>query len=357
MHVSAEQVQLCLSMIAYAGSHGDPSRSSAALHRTIASYLERLLPEAGLELTWGPASVRPWWQSSAPAVVGFVVAPQDGGVGPHHLVLRGGGLLTLSAELVEGLGCLEQAPWLWLQGDDDDLAPAICAGLSRCLDAVHRLTPDEGLPGGGRSLAEHLREAIAATPDSRRFVLDVVGHGVGGSLASVVALWLRDTQGRRSAREESWDPQRQAKLRCTAFASPTPGNADFAGYLEERLEGELALVSNTLDPASMLWDAQAMLGLPGLYQPHVDESPGVRLFVDALANEIERQGIDYEQVPTSILEGELCTTLPPSFAAQAEYQHVHAYVEQLGLGGRLDRALLGELLGRSASTDDGPLAQ
>ena len=78
------------------------------------------------------------------------------------------------------------------------------------------------------------------------------------------------------------------------------------------------------------------------------------MLVEALGDELERHRVEYEQPPAQVLPGRLNTQLPPSFAAQAEYQHLHAYVELLGLGGQVD---VDAILGLCSGTDDGPVRQ
>ena len=211
----------------------------------------------------------------------------------------------------------------------------------------------EQLPGAGRSLAEFLAGRVAELDGDRKLPIHVVGHGVGGTLATVVALWLLDTQGSLSARDLAWDPQHRAKLHCMAFANPTAGNSDFATYISDRLGVRLDLIHNSLDHAPALYDTQTLSGLGELYRPHVEEPVVVRALIEALSDELERSGVEYEQPPARVLEGRLNTRLPKSYVAQAEYQHLHAYTELLGLEG-LD---VDAILDRPAGTDDGPVAQ
>lgn len=346
----AEPIQLCLSLAAYAGMDGEAAFEDLALHRTLASWLARLPPIAEQKIVWGPVSFRVYWQPSAAALVAFVTyseARDD-----LTVVLRSGGPMSVWDHNLESLAFLEQEPWSWALGAGN-LAPAICGGLSRQLTAVRELTPEEQLPGAGRSLAEFLAARVAENAGDRKLPIHVVGHGVGGTLASIVALWLLDTQGSLSARDLAWDPQHRAKLHCMAFANPTAGNSDFATYIADRLGARLELIHNSLDYVPALWDTQTLTGLAELYRPHVEEPVVVRALIEALSDELERSGVEYEQPPARVLEGRLNTRLPTSYVAQAEYQHLHAYPELLGLDG-ID---VDAILARPSGTDDGPVAQ
>jgi hypothetical protein len=339
-------------MLAHAGASGAAARSSEALHRELSRHLAAIEPVREHAIVWGPVSFRTCWQPSAAALVVFVV--REPSVDGLCVVIRSGSPLTPFGQQLDGFACLEQEPWVWMHESGEGIAPAICGSIDRTLRLLRQLAPEEGLPGSGKTLSEFLAERVAANRSERRLPIHVTGHGLGGTLASVVALWLLDTQGQVPLREHAWDPQRRAKLHCTAFACPSAGNPDFAGYIADRLGGELTLVHNRLDHAVALWDTQTLLELPELYQPHVKDIALVRAIAEALAGELERSGIEFEQPPALELEGQLDTSLPPTFMAQAAYQHLHAYPRLLGLDGVLD---IDAILDRPSGTDGGPVAQ
>jgi pimeloyl-ACP methyl ester carboxylesterase len=350
MDITAEQVQLCLSLAAYAGSTGEAAREDTALHRSISTWLGRMSATADQQIVWGPASFRVYWQPSSSALVVFVTRSETRD--DYTVVLRGDGPMSIWDHNLESLSCLEQEPWSWAFGPGN-LAPAICGGVNQQLTVVRELTPEEQMPGAGRSLAEYLAARVSELDGDRKLPVHVVGHGVGGTLATVVALWLLDTQGSLSARDLAWDPQHRANLHCTAFAGPTPGNSDFGTYIADRLGARLDLIHNSLDHAPAMWDTHSLSSLADLYRPHVEDPAVVRAIIEALCDELERSGVEYEQPPARIIEGRLNTRLPRTFVAQAEYQHLHAYLELLGL---VD-VDVDAILERPSGTDDGPVAQ
>jgi hypothetical protein len=349
---TSEQVRLCLALLAHAGANGEPARNAEALRCELSDWLARTSPVRDRTIVWGPASFRTCWQPSAAALMVFVVRePAEDG---YCVVVRGGSPLAMFGQHLDGFSCLEQEPWVWMQDNSDGIAPAICGRVDRALRVIRQMTPEEGLPGAGRSLADFLGELVRESQADRRVPIHVTGHGFGGTLASTIALWLLDTQGHVPLRESAWDPQRRAKLHCTAFASPTAGNPDFAGYIADRLGPELVLIHNRLDHAVALWDTQTLLELPELYHPHVQDISLIRAMVDAVAGEIERSGLEFEQPPFVELDGQLALELPPSFTAQAAYQHLHAYPALLGIDGLLD---VDAIFDRPSGTDGGPVAQ
>jgi hypothetical protein len=351
MGSDAERVLLCLSLTAYAGMHGEAARRAAALHQTLDKRIAGQPCTRDHEIIWGPASFRLAWQSSAPALIVFVTRSSQ--ADDCFVIVRSGAPVSVWDLDLERFGCLEQEPWLWARSPGN-LAPAVCGGMRRQLDVIRELTPEEQLPGAGRTLAEFLTARVDDLDSDRKLPVHVGGHGLGGALASLVALWLRDTQGAVPTRDVEWDPKQHAKLHCTAFASPTVGNGDFASYIGERLGSQLELIHNSLDHAPALWDTQMLSGLADLYHPHVPDPSALRVMLEALSNEIERRGLEYEQPQARILDGQLNTSLPPTFGAQAEYQHLHAYVELLGLGAQFD---VDAILDCPSGTDDGPVAQ
>src|SRR5690606_24090704 len=276
-----EQVQLSLSLAAYAGSTGTAAWEDVELHRALAGWLARLPATEDQRIVWGPASSRVCWQPSSAALIAFVTRSELRD--DYTVVLRSGGPMSIWDHNLESLACLEQEPWSWALAAGN-LAPAICGGISQQLAVVRELTPEEQLPGAGRSLAEFLAARVAELDGDRKLPVHVVGHGVGGTLATVVALWLLDTQGSLSARDLAWDPQHRAKLHCMAFAGPTAGNSDFATYVADRLGARLDLIHNSLDHAPALWDTQTLTGLADLYRPHVEDPAVVRALIDALCD-------------------------------------------------------------------------
>lgn len=350
MGLASQRAHLGLSLLAYAGMSGPAARELRALHGELDGWLLRVAETRGHEIAWGPISYRPWWQPSAAGLVAFVTRPRGGGEGSRHVVLRAGGPVGLWDPNLAQLGWLEQEPWVWARSPGN-LAPAVCGGLLELLDIVREATAEEPVPGAGQTLAEALASELREASRACKLRICVVGHGLGGALALLVALWLHDTQGDHVGRDLAWDPDSRAKLHCQAFANPAIGNADFAAYVSARLGANFELVHNDLDCVPGLFE----LGddeLGEIYGPQLELPPIPATIVRSLRDLLERHGVEYEQPSARALSGALNLELPPSFFAQAEYQHLHAYAELLGLD--ID---LGAVLGRPAGIDGGPMAQ
>ena len=111
---------------------------------------------------------------------------------------------------------------------------------------------------------------------------------------------------------------------------------------------------NPLDPAISMWDTAALIALPRLFRPEIRGQTSVEATIDALTRTLERSGVEYEQPPGRELPSQLEPSLPKSWLAQAEWQHLWSYMRALKIAEELD---VEALLERPAGTDHGPLAQ
>jgi hypothetical protein len=88
---------------------------------------------------------------------------------------------------------------------------------------------DTAMAGVRKDLIAYLRDAAV----SGNIEITVTGHSKGGALAAALAAWLSQT---RTDRDDAWDPEGKARLRCVTFAGPTPGNETFNTLLLQSLE-------------------------------------------------------------------------------------------------------------------------
>ena len=157
------------------------------------------------------------------------------------------------------------------------------------------------------------------------------GHSLGGAVAPLLALWLKDNQS-------AWDPGgRATDIGCWGYAGPTPGLSDFTTYYNARIPNSYR-VHNTFDAVPYQWNAGDIAALPTLYVPPLSESVVVE--VAAAIEKHMVKGLDYTQpgVHDMPLEGaykELPGGPPKhaveAFFEQAGYQHFRGYFELLGL--------------------------
>jgi hypothetical protein len=194
------------------------------------------------------------------------------------------------------------------------------ANMPRPLPVILRPRPD---PAPGPGAPTDLVTWLAAEAASLGTPLDVTvtGHSKGAALAQAVALWLHETRA-----SEPWEAGHGARLRCHAFAGPTPGNAAFARRFDAALGGSFQHMRNTNDIVTHAWQRDELQQIPTLYGPET------ALFADLVATLVTVTGsLDYGQP----------TPNRPAFAAPVDasrrfpeefiHQHLDAYLRELGL--------------------------
>ncbi len=207
---------------------------------------------------------------------------------------------------------------------------AIRHGLQRA-EASVRLTPadlrrrsaavDSG--GGGTDLITFLRHEAASGGEAMEVV--VTGHSKGGALAPTVALWLRDAL-ESSDPAERWASRERAEIVSHAFAGPTPGNAAFAGRIDQVLGRNHHHVRNTNDVVTHAWQVDELLQIPDLYGART--APLGPLLPGIVA---DVKGLDYRHARSGVVTFTGALDPGRSFAAELIHQHMDAYLAHLGL--------------------------
>jgi hypothetical protein len=159
------------------------------------------------------------------------------------------------------------------------------------LRALQSMVPPPGLPGENRTLVKFPEAHFKA--QSERVTVTVSGHSLGGALSPTLALWLLDTQ-------MEWDHKTRAIISVYAYAGPSPGNEDFAAYIEDRFSDRLHRIFNPLDVVTHAWNVADLVELKALYTPdiprdaHWDKATD---FLIATTNGISYRQIDPRAVP------------------------------------------------------------
>jgi hypothetical protein len=211
------------------------------------------------------------------------------------------------------------------------LNPQISAATSVGLSTLQAIAPVSGTPAQGLALREFFSSIVSNT--SEDISIYVTGHSLGGALAPAVACWLNDTKS-------TWDEKGQSTIHAYAFAGATPGNADFATWMNSQFQGDqLVRVSNTLDMVPHAWNYDTMLEIQNLYPAPYSLPSLLDGVIRGIATKL--QAIDYQFVgegsQIQAIDGSIYDVDPlPSaqierFFAQVLKQHVDAYPEKLGL--------------------------
>ncbi len=229
----------------------------------------------------------------------------------------------------------------WGHGDAPE-SVALSKGTLKGLLALQGMVPPSGIPGENTTLVDFLSERFAVEGDPVE--VTVSGHSLGGALSPTLALWLLDTQ-------KEWDQHGRALMSVYAYAGPTPGNDDFAAYVDGRFGDRLHRIANPLDVATLAWNVDDLAAMKAVYTPEIQRDPLWDTAADvAIA---WTNGIQYRQLDPSpvLLDGNVKRELvwswaPPllNLTAQVLYQHTLAYFELLGLDYPEERSALGRHL-------------
>ncbi|WP_260433800.1 lipase family protein [Burkholderia sp. Bp8998] len=181
-------------------------------------------------------------------------------------------------------------------------------------------TPDSSQ----QKLADFLR---TVQPSS---VVNVIGHSLGGALASAIVLYLKNQSGLQAH-----------TYNCQTFAGPTAGNAVFADYFNAQMRAHAVRVFNTRDIVPMAWNADSILHVKDVYSDAGLDTPlDTKLAVDAVS--LATKSLDYAQWGTS----DLSESVTPAtqyrldgtvnkhirdFQTQVGYQHIYEYMTCLDM--------------------------
>ncbi len=159
----------------------------------------------------------------------------------------------------------------------------------------------------------------------------VTGHGKGGTLALLFALWLTETRTSDSGSGNGgWDRDGQSRIRCITFAAPPAGDAAFARHAERMLGGDLIQVAGERDIVPNAWTPGGLESILECF-PGYPLPPGLESVVRELSPVLDRVG--YTPIPSAAVRvpGHL-TSQVRSFYQQALYQHLEAYLEDARVG-------------------------
>lgn len=112
-----------------------------------------------------------------------------------------------------------------------------------------------GLSHDGQSILDFITSAAASASADSPVEINVAGHSLGGALAPLLALYLKERITNENCGVSSW-----------AYAGPTPGNAEFADYMVSTLGNDnYHAFINSRDVVPHAWQLDSLDRLCTIY--------------------------------------------------------------------------------------------
>jgi Lipase (class 3) len=293
--------------------------------------LDRAAPEMGdWKIVWGPA-VYSAPGSRRPDNAMFAAERNSGSGSPRWIVLSIAGTnpASLFDQLFENACIFPLHSW---PCRNPALKPKVAHGSFAGFNILKKMTSGHFNAGGDLSFREFMIRN-ARVPAR----LTITAHSLGSALASLLALWLFETQ-------REWDPEGHITIDCFPFAAPTSGNRDFSTYYTNSDLGRRSnRCDHRLDAVPHAWKAEDLKQIPVLYSPHI-EVGFLKPVVFGISLLAAKAGFEHVLPLAEPLSGGAFNpdrfdpkrTAIQNFVDQWNYQHVGAYFDLLKIGTEAD---------------------
>lgn len=296
--------------------HGIPQPTAPQVKKIIVDRLNgsRMTRNDQFQIVWGPAIV---YDKTDGYAANITAVLQSTATGEYSVVTSG----TNFKSALDLLGDFSFSTLEPFSAYVPDCPPdaRISAGTNGALFFVLD-TPDSSRV----KLADFLR---SVPPSS---VVNVIGHSLGGALASAIVLYLKHQSGLQAH-----------TYNCQTFAAPTAGNAAFADYFNRQMRDRAVRVFNARDIVPMAWNADTILHVKDVYSDAGLDTPlDTKIAVDAVS--LATRPLDYAQWGTSDLSASVTTAMQyrldgtvnghiRDFSTQVGYQHIYEYMTCLDM--------------------------
>lgn len=300
-----------LSYLAYAGCWNPSPKRVAA---EVAQALEATRGELGFtDVPWGPVAYRKRGILLTDSLMYLLREPSEGEEIRLTLVIRGTNPGSLSSWIFQDLSVNGLVPWT----RKSPASPHRDAWISMATDTA--LEIHASLEWKGQTLLAWLLRLLR-NEGNAPVRLSVTGHSLGGLMAGVFALYLKEAL----EAEKLGD---RVRFTIHALAGPTAGNRAFAAALDQSFPDNLRSYENPLDIAPLTWAERNLSErIPSLYLPSIKPNKLEADTIAAFARGV--QGLGYEkaglvvEVPSAVVEVPF-----DDFLLEAVVQHVAAYPE------------------------------
>lgn len=132
--------------------------------------------------------------------------------------------------------------------------PSIAAGTNKGLQALLAMQDSNG------STMLAALNTYVQTNNITGASVAVAGHSLGGALSPVMAMYMQDTQS-------TWNTVSGSITTITTWptAGPTPGNEDFATYVQDNMGANYISKYNTRDVIPQAWMYSSFENIPSIY--------------------------------------------------------------------------------------------
>jgi hypothetical protein len=159
----------------------------------------------------------------------------------------------------------------------------------------------------------------------------VAGHSLGGALSPVMAMYMQDTQS-------TWNTVSGSITAITTWptAGPTPGNSDFATYVQDNMGANYNSKYNTIDVIPQAWMYSSFENIPSIYPEITPPESGTPTYttIGLLVLSANLRAVDksdfyrrtpYQQVtPWNAMTGTFDTTTDTSAQNEAAILNIYA---------------------------------
>lgn len=167
------------------------------------------------------------------------------------------------------------------------------------------------MKSGGNTMLQAL-DAYLSSHQISGATVSVAGHSLGGALSPVMALYMQDTLQGWNTRSGSI-----SVIEAWPTAGPTPGNADFATYVQNSVGSSFTYTSkyNTIDVVPQAWMYASLENIPSIY-PQITAP--------------EQQGPQYTSIGLLVLLANLRTINKANVYIRTNYQQVQPWTPMTG---------------------------